>query len=376
MIHLTRHPSLAEEPLIDLIRLIRTPHVGTVTAFSLLSYYGTAAKALEAMPELSRKGGRKTPLVPCTAAVAKKEIEATHKAGASFIPYGHAEYPAALLPLYDPPVLLIAKGNPHLLTRPQTVGIVGSRNASLHGRQLARQIARGLGAASFTVISGLARGIDAEAHAGALATGTIGISAVGIDQIYPQENTALYEQMAEVGCILTEQPFGTTPNPRLFPTRNRIIAGMSRGVVVVEASLKSGSLITARMTNEYGREVFAVPGSPLDTRNAGSHKLIKDGAHLIENAQDVIVHLHELPQLLQEETKSFHAHTYHDENSLASLRQEVHQLLTHAPVAIDELARLCHCTGGELMPILLELELAGRLQRLAGQKVMLLSAAA
>jgi DNA processing protein len=303
----------------------------------------------------------------------EQEIAATQSLGAVYIPYGHPDYPKALLQIADAPPVLIAKGHTHLLAHAKPVAMVGSRSASLSGRQMARRLAQNLGEAGCMIVSGLARGIDGEAHAGALATGTVGVSGVGIDQIYPRENTDLYHQMFASGCVITEQPVGTTANPRLFPARNRIIAGMARGVVVVEASLKSGSLITARLAGEYGREVFAVPGSPLDSRNQGSHKLIKEGASLVESAADVLAQLDHVQNLGEQADFGWTAAPATSEEPTEALRKQLHGLLSPTPVSVNALARACGCSAATLALLLVELELAGKLQRSAGDRVAMVA---
>jgi DNA processing protein len=365
--------SLHTEPLTDILRLIRTPQVGAVTFFTLRKRYESVAETLRALPELSLRGGRASPLMPVSITSVEQEIEKTLALGATYIPYGHPDYPPALLQIPDAPPVLIIKGHSHLLHHTKPIAMVGSRNASLGGRQMARRLAQSLGDAGCMVVSGLARGIDGEAHAGALATGTVGISGVGIDQIYPRENTDLYQQMFASGCVVTEQPIGTTANPRLFPARNRIIAGMSRGVVVVEASLKSGSLITARLAGEYGREVFAVPGSPLDARNQGSHKLIKEGATLVESAADVLAQLDHLQALGEQTHFDWMAAPMETTEPTEALRRQLHSLLSPTPVSVNALARACDCPAATIALLLVELELAGKVQRFAGNKVALVA---
>jgi DNA processing protein len=355
------------------LQILRSPNVGTVTFFNLMARYGSTGAALADLPDIASRGGNKK-FRPTEAKEAEKEIKATQAIGADFIVYGAPEYPEYLLHLYDPPPLLVAKGNLQLLGRKKPmVAIVGSRSASAAGRQITRHIAREIANAGYVIVSGLARGIDTEAHNAAISGGTVGVSAVGIDQIYPHENTELYNKMYDAGCIITEQPFATTPNARLFPTRNRIIAGMAITTIVVEASMKSGSLITARLANEYGREVFAVPGSPLDPRSQGTNHLIKNGANMAENADDVIAYLNNLPlELRSAEPKvAFTAQTVITEDNSGKIRQKLEEVLSFTPVSVDDLAKACDCSPQILLPALLELELAGRISRTPGHKLAL-----
>ena len=254
------------EEQIACLRLIRTPNIGPMTFSLLLQRYGSAAEALRAVPDLARRGGRT--LKPATRAIAEAELAANKSAGARLLFKGGHDYPARLGQFDDAPPVLSAKGAVHLLGRPG-VAIVGARNASINAQRLAQSLAEDLGSEGYVVISGLARGIDAAAHNGALAGGTIAVIAGGIDVVYPSENTDLHESIAEAGLLLAEMPPGTQPTPRHFPIRNRIIGALALGTVVVEAAERSGSLITARETAERGGEVMAVPGSPLDPRSQG-----------------------------------------------------------------------------------------------------------
>ena len=265
---------------------MRTPGIGPVTYRQLIARFGTPAAALAAVPDLARRGGGKAPALRMTAD-AEREIAWVEKLGAKWLMLGQGLYPRLLAEMEDAPPLLIAKGNVNLLER-QAVAIVGARNASAAACRFARGLAHDLGQHDLVVVSGLARGIDSAAHDGALATGTIGVIARGIDIFYPPENEQRQRTMYEQGLVIAEMPPGTEPRARHFPYRNRIIAGMSAGTVVVEAAPRSGSLITARLAAEAGREVMAVPGSPLDPRAQGCNQLIRDGATLIQNAADVV----------------------------------------------------------------------------------------
>ncbi|MBY0406263.1 MAG: DNA-processing protein DprA [Rickettsiales bacterium] len=371
--HSPQHPSLASYPLVDVLRLLRSQSVGPVTFFSLLRRYGTPKAALEALPELARNGGRKAPLVIPTIAEAEKEIAATHAHGATLIVYGSPAYPAGLLTLPDAPPVIAVLGNPELWQR-DNIAIVGARNASAHGCQFAAQLARELGDKGFTIISGLARGIDAFAHKAALPTGTVGVIAGGIDTIYPPENEKLYANLREQGAIISEQPFSQLPYAGSFPGRNRIIAGMSLGTVVVEAAPRSGSLITARLAAEYGREVYAVPGSPMDPRAKGCNQLIKDGAHMVESAADIaaglspyrkMAHAEECPAAFTPAPKS----PANEALGMEEMRAQLIEKLSANAVSVDELIEQCETSAQGVLTILLELELAGKLVRSAGNKV-------
>lgn len=364
--------NLSDEPLVDALRLIRTPGVGPVTFFHLLHRFGSASEALAQMPELSRRGGRKTPLAPPSREAAEQEIEATEAFGARMIVYGAPDYPKLLLSIPDAPPIITLAGHTHLWKDKCTMAMVGARNASANGCQLAQHLAQGLGRNDMVVVSGLARGIDTFAHKGALKTGTVAVIAGGIDNIYPPENAMLYAQIRETGAIISEQPFGSLPFAAAFPGRNRIIAGMSLGTLVVEASPKSGSLITARLAGEYGREVFAVPGSPLDPRSKGCNQLIKEGAVMVETAADVIQGIAQpQPFSLQETPPPPFVATAPGESELADARQQILEKLGTTAVSIDELIAQCHISAAAAMSVVLELELAGRLARSAGNRVAL-----
>lgn len=371
-----QYPSLANESLFDVLRLIRTLNVGPVTFYQLMQRFGTAAAALDALPDLSLRGGRRSALTPCAAELAEREIKAVQKFGARMIMYGAPDYPKLLTALHDAPPVITVTGNTQLWQNRDCVAIVGSRNASANGCQLAQKFARELAESGITVASGLARGIDSFAHKGALAGGTVAVIAGGIDNIYPPENKDLYRQISEAGAIISEQPFGALPYSGSFPGRNRIIAGMSLGVVVVEASPKSGSLITARFAVENNREVFAVPGSPLDPRSKGCNQLIRQGASLAESTGDIIQGVSHLRGKLFEEGKQ---RTFafmepvkpYENEALERLRHTLLEKLGITPVSTDTLIEQCDASAQDVATVLLELELAGRLRRSAGSKVAL-----
>ena len=364
-------PSDAER--LDWLRLIRSENVGAVTFNALLRRYGHASVAIEALPELARKGGKRAIKV-CPRADAEREIEATAKAGARFIASIEPGYPPGVLAIHDAPPLLTYFGTLALGAEPgRIVSIVGARNASGVGARFARQLAAELGQANLVVASGLARGIDAAAHTGAAGTGTIAVLAGGVDVCYPEENRALYEQLKTQGLILSEMPIGTEPQATHFPRRNRLISGLGVGVVVVEAALHSGSLITARMALEQGREVFAVPGSPLDPRCRGTNNLLREGATLTESAEDVTRALRGIRTLREPAGPSYTAgNEPPDEAELGRARSQVIDLLGPSPLPVDEVIRQCRLTPATVLTILLELELAGRLQRHPGNRVSLL----
>ncbi|PCJ61588.1 MAG: DNA-protecting protein DprA [Rhodospirillaceae bacterium] len=368
--------SLSDTARLDWLRLIRSENIGPITFFKLLEAYGTAAAALEAVPKLALHGGRRKPIAICPKAAAQREMDAHEKLGMRLVAFGEPDYPPNLAQIYDPPPVLSLRGHPHLFEKP-AVAIVGARNASANGRRFAEKMAAELGKKGFLIVSGLARGIDTAAHAGGLAMGTAAVQAGGVDIIYPQENTKLYERIAEEGVLLSEQPLGTPPQARHFPRRNRLVSGLSLGVLVIEAALKSGSLITARMALEQGREVFAVPGSPLDPRAHGVNHLIREGAVLTENAEDVIAALEGRLRRPLEERKPqplrAPAASPPDELEIAQSREEVLEMLGPSPVMVDEILRQCQMSLPILSTVLLELELAGRLERHPGNQVSLLS---
>jgi DNA processing protein len=375
-ISMMTYPSLANEKLVDVVRLIRTNNVGPVTFFQLMRRFGSASKALAALPELSSRGGRKQTLMPYTEEQALKEIEAAQSFGAYMIMYGTPEYPKLLHHIPDAPPVITVSGSTQVWQEKESIAMVGARNASANGCQLAHKLARELGEHGLLVTSGLARGIDSFAHKGALATGTVGVIAGGIDNIYPPENAPLYQQIRESGAIISEQSFGSLPYSGSFPGRNRIIAGMSMGTLVVEASPKSGSLITARFALENNREVFAIPGSPLDPRSKGCNQLIKQGAILVESVEDIVHGIAHLRSRRMEEslTPAFHhepSFSQQDDNELQEARRLIIQKLGITPVGIDVLIEQSQIPAQTVAIVLLELELAGRLRRAAGNKVAL-----
>lgn len=369
------NPSLRGSDPIDALRLIRSEQVGPMTFFHLVKYCGSVAKALEMAPELSRRGGRKKPIRITPKAEAEREFEALTRFGARVILYGTEEYPRLLQFIPDAPPLLTLRGHAHLFAHPRLIGIVGARNASANGCAFAKKIASDLGTAGYTVVSGLARGVDAAAHRGSLASGTVAVIGGGINNVYPPENAALYEELAATGAILSELPFGAEPHARSFPARNRIIAGMTRGVAVIEASPKSGSLITAQYANDYGREVFAVPGSPMDPRAQGANSLIRQGAVMLESVRDILQNLSPMGEIPLAERDSLQfqepAARLPEEAQLTEARTAVMAALSYSPATPDDLIAACGTAPSLFMVVLLELELAGRLERHPGGAVSL-----
>ena len=350
------------------LRLIRTPGIGPVTYAQLLARFGTAEAALEAMPMLARRGGGRSPVLADPRAVAA-ELQRVERLGARHLFLDDPDYPLLLAQLDSAPPALIIRGDLSLTRRP-CVALVGARNASAAACRFARELALRLGEGGATIVSGLARGIDTAAHQGSLATGTVGVIASGIDIVFPPENAELQERVAVQGLLVAEQPPGTEPRARNFPSRNRIIAGLSGGTVVVEAAPKSGSLITARLAAEAGREVMAVPGSPLDPRAQGCNQLIREGAILIQNADDVLEQIRPLdPRAVRSPADGYSGPPPADADDRA--RRDVERLLGPVPVALDELIRQSGHAPAVVHMVVLELELAGRLDRHAGGRVSL-----
>lgn len=348
------------------LRLARTDRVGPVAFRELLARCGSAVAALEALPYLSRRAG--TPLTPPPEAVIGREVAAGEALGARLLVLGDPDFPPRLARIDPPPPVLWALGRADLLSARASVALVGARIASAGGQRIARGLALGLGEAGVVVVSGMARGIDAAAHEGALPTGTVAVLGGGIDDIYPPEHADLYRRIAEAGCVLSESPVGARAQARDFPRRNRLIAGLSQAVVVVEAELRSGSLITARLAAEQGREVFAVPGSPLDPRSRGVNDLLRQGAHVCEGVEDVLRELRP-DHTLDEPGEPFAGAA--PEPADDALVERVAALLSPTPTPRDELARALGAPVGAVSAALLELALAGRAELLPGGLVSL-----
>jgi DNA processing protein len=361
-------PGASDDQLARL-RLIRSENIGPVTYFQLLARFGSAAAAISAIPDLAARGGGRAPHLASRASV-EREVEEVARLGARYLFLGQGLYPPLLAEIETAPPALIVKGHLTLLDK-TAVAVVGARNASAAACRFARHLATGLGDAGAAVVSGLARGIDSAAHDGALDTGTIGIVAGGIDIVYPPENEARQAAIAERGLLIAEQPPGTEPRARHFPSRNRIIAGLAHGTVVVEAAPRSGSLITARFAAEFGREVMAVPGSPLDPRAQGCNGLIREGATLVQNADDVMEAINPLRIRPFRTPERGYAAPDVGADADEQARAAVTGLLNATPVPVDEVIRQAALPPAVVHTVLLELELAGRLERHAGGKVSL-----
>jgi DNA processing protein len=363
-------PDITETDRVDRLRLIRSDNVGPRTFNALIAHFGSARAALEHLPELARRGGASRSGRICTEAQARAEIAASEKIGVALVAPGEAAYPPRLATLEDAPPLLGVRGAPETMRRPM-IAIVGSRNASGAGLKFTGQLARDLGEAGFVVISGLARGIDQAAHRATVGSGTVAVLAGGHDRIYPPEHADLLAALLDRGGAISEMPLGHVPRAHDFPRRNRLISGASLGVVVIEAAHRSGSLITARMAAEQGREVFAVPGSPLDPRAAGTNDLIKQGAALVTEASDVVNAIQPIlarPIVLDAREEDNPPLDFEID---PAVRSRVVALLGPSPVSLDDLIRMSGLSPALVRTVLLELELAGRLERHGGGLVTL-----
>ncbi len=372
-------PPTTEDDRLARLRLLRSRRVGPATYRRLLAEHGTAARALAALPEMARAAGLPDYRI-CPEGVVTAEMRQAAQAGAKLVFAGEAGFPAPLSEIEDAPVCLWMIGDPALLQRPM-VSVVGSRNASSLGARMARKLAQELGEAGLSVVSGLARGIDAAAHKGALATGTIAVQAGGVDTIYPLENTQLARDIGKQGLRLSDQPMGLQAQARHFPARNRIVAGLGLVTVVVEAAGKSGSLITARLALDQGRDVLAVPGHPFDARASGCNMLIRDGAVLVRNTQDILDHLGNAASVRARAAHPVQPDlpTRQDPPDLAPpapparslretnlLHQDILARLGPTPMAEDQLIRALGTTSNSVSPLLVELELEGKVIRQAG----------
>ena len=359
-----------DKDLIDRLRLIRPNHIGPVTCHLLLRWYNTPKAALQAMPELSARGGRRLKL--CTIEAAEKELGQIRKNGAELICHGQEHYPASLSPYGDAPFILTSKGHISQLNR-ASCAIVGARNASINANYLAKKLDYEIGQQGFVIKSGLDRGIGAAAHHGALPSGTIAVLANGIDEIYPSENTGLHNESAAQGLLITEMRYGTKPSPRLFPSRNRIIASLSKDVLVIEASLRSGSLITAREAADRGIEVMVLPGSPLDPRSQGTNGIIRDGVTLVQNVDDVLTILSQADRMKTPPPEPYQIPSLEaveiSEKERTEINKKLLENIAHDPIAVDELCRWCHVSADIVQSFLLELELAGQIRRHSGRLV-------
>ncbi|WP_286830881.1 MULTISPECIES: DNA-processing protein DprA [Kordiimonas] len=377
--------SLSDAEKLAQLRLIRTEGIGPVTFRGLLARFGNAVQALEGALDLAARRGRKKPLKPPSQSAAEQELERITEVGGHALFLNGADYPPQLAAIEDAPPVLFTIGRLDLL-HGRSVGIVGARNASVSGLKLTRTIASALADAGVTITSGLARGIDTAAHQASVDHGTIACVAGGLDIFYPPENEALQRQIAEVGLLVSEMPMGTRPQARHFPRRNRLISGLSQGILVVEAAIKSGSLITARFAAEQGREVFAIPGSPLDPRAKGGNHLIKDGAVLVEGADDILAEMQTLPDPGQ---KGHTPRIRRAQNSAPVAQKgtpigpispapapkaptgtsDLLGLLTSTPIHMDDVVRQSGASTEEVLAAFLELELAGEITRHSGGRV-------
>jgi len=373
---------VTREEALDRLRLARAEGIGPITFQRLVDRFGSATEAIAALPGLARAGGRSRPLAVPGRAEAEAELARLARLGGRMLVLGEPDYPIQLAHLADPPPALAVLGSVEFLAA-RAVAIVGGRNASANGQRIAEGLAAALAEAGLPVVSGLARGIDAAAHEGALSSGrTIAAVAGGLDVPYPPEHRDLQARIAACGAVVAEAPLGTAPQARHFPRRNRIIAGLALGVVVVEAAPRSGSLITARLALEAGRELYAVPGSPLDPRARGSNDLIRQGAHLVETASDVLEHLPPGPLARTADLSPVRVaepaaippraapKAREDPRELPRVRKQVIDLLDSSPTTVDDLVRRCQFSAAAVNAVLLELEIAGRVVLLPGDRVM------
>ncbi len=363
---------LDDEQRLDWLQLSRSENVGPVLFFQLVNRFGSAAAALEALPDISRRAGRREPVRIYPRERAMADMERADRIGARFVARGEAGYPPLLRHVAGPPPLLCIRGRAEVAMMPP-LAIVGSRNASVPGLKLARRIAADVGRAGYAIVSGLARGIDTAAHEASLKTGTIAVLAGGIDHVYPRENARLMEEIAERGLLVTEMTPGTAPRAEFFPRRNRIVSGISFGVLVVEAAFRSGSLITARLAGEQGREVFAAPGSPMDPRAAGTNRLIRDGATMVTEAAHILEVLapmtatplpeaapmrgpgNGLDEILSDATPS--------RDVPEDLYGRLLSLLGPVPATVDDLIRESGHPAADVLAALMDLELSGTIRR-------------
>lgn len=358
------------------LRLIRSENIGPTTFRALVNQFGGAQAAIEALPVLSRGGGRAQDIRLCSLADAEAELERAERIGAHLVAQGELGYPPALAQIDCPPPLIYVKGRLELAEIP-AIAIVGARNGSAVGQKFTRRIASALGIEGFVVASGLARGIDTAAHTASLEHGTIAVVAGGIDVVYPPENASLQQRIGELGLLVSERAPGLSPRAKDFPRRNRIISGIASGVVVVEAAERSGSLITARLAGEQGREVFAVPGSPLDPRATGTNNLLKQGATLVTSADDIVETLAPILGVARwAGTELSSCDEPETPRPMPDIGQNEREIILEAlgpsPIDVDEIIRSTGLQTRKVHIILLELDLAGRLQRHDGQLVSLI----
>jgi DNA processing protein len=381
--HMSSHPAcvhtLSEDFRLAWLRLARTKNVGAKTFVELIKMYGNPQKAIDNIGVLAGRGGASNKrLVPSKASI-EKEMIATQKYGAKIILSCDSEYPTILTHIPDLPAVLIAKGNVDLLSK-RMFAIVGARNSTINGNKLAYNFAKVIANGGYVVVSGLAKGIDSYAHKGSLDGGTIAVIAGGIDNIYPKENHNLYEAIYDKGLVITEQPIYSTVMSQHFPQRNRIIAGLSLGVLVIEATKRSGTLITSRFALEYNKEVYAVPGSPLDSKAQGTNELLKNGANIALSPDSIVKDLDYLTQknlsFVKELSLKFMDNSIKSipsEDDLRLHRGNLLRSLSHSPISIGDIVDQLDIPINILNCLLIELELAGKVQRLAGDKVCLVA---
>jgi DNA processing protein len=370
--------NLSEKERFDWIRLSRSQNIGPSTFFNLLKIFGTPAKALDNVEDYSLKGGAKRPISLYDQNQVLKELDSCKKFGAQIIAFSENSYPHRLREISDPPPVLTVKGHLPFLQK-NIISIVGPRNASINGCKFARMIANDLGKNNFVVASGLARGVDTASHQGSIDNGTIAVIAGGIDHIYPKENTNLYNNIASKGVLVSENLFNAIPRGGNFPQRNRIISGISLGVVVVEATLRSGTLTTAKFASQQNREIFAVPGSPFDPRCQGTNRLIKQGAKLIENVEDILEEIDQIIsqdgqlQFMEEESDDSEIFSYRppDDDLINEARELILSRIGYDPISPDEIIRILEIPTKVANIALMQLELANRIENKSG-KVMLI----
>jgi DNA processing protein len=368
-----------EEGKLHWLRLLRTENIGPITFYHLLNRFGTAEEALKRLPDIAHRAGRKVPLQIPSLKDIMKEYESYQAMGIQLIARPDPDYPEILGKISDAPPLLSVMGRVELLRKP-IFGIVGARNASAVGRQMAEDYAEKLGKEGMVIVSGLARGIDTHAHKGSLATGAIAVLPGGVDQVYPPENKVLYKALSEEGLLISEAPLGIAPQANLFPRRNRLISGLSWGILVVEAALKSGSLITAHLAADQGREVFAIPGSPMDPRSRGTNELIRQGAILVQSTEDILEEYqkHRYASLAEEE-EGYHAGEADSEaisdSELEKARQEIWRALNQVPVTLEDLCQVLHLPIGITRVAIIEMDVAGFIDWHPGGKISLTSQA-
>ena len=370
-----RDAPLTETEKLAWLQLFRSENIGPITFYRLVEYYGGAENALKALPELAKRGGRKKPLIAAKYETIEREYDALMNFGGRIITAACPEYPLALSAIDDAPPVISVIGDVSLMHK-SCIGIVGARNASINGKKFTARLAEDLGKRKQVIVSGLARGIDTAAHQGALSSGTIAVIAGGINVIYPEENTGLYEQIKEQGLIIAESPFDQKPFAQSFPKRNRIVSGLSKGVVVVEATKRSGSLITARMAGEQGRDIYAIPGHPMDPRAAGPNHLIREGATLVRSCEDIMEGMMDFSgNAMREPYPPFiplHPSVDIVADPPENAHDEIMDKLSFTPISVDVLLRSCHFNISVLQTVLLDLELAGRIKRLPGNRIQLL----